>query len=79
MKKIKNCGDLSDKSMTSLYELYKLLKKYKTSNEFNEQFEIRIKDLIKNYAAEQNYVCFLFYKQGFKKGYENCEKLKQES
>lgn len=76
MKKTKNCGELSDKSMTSLYELYKLLKKYKTSNEFNEQFEIRIKDLIKNYAAEQNYVCFLFYKQGFIKGYENHEKQK---
>lgn len=69
---------LADKSLKSLYELYELLKQYKTSNEFNREFEIKVKSLIHNYIIEQDYVCVVFYKHGVKDGYENYETLKQE-
>ena len=78
MKRTKNFGELSEKSLISLYELYKVLKKYNTSKEFNNDFETKVQALIKNYAAEQDYVCFLFYKHGVIHGYENREKLNQE-
>lgn len=78
MKRTKNFGELSEKSLISLYELYQVLKRHNTSKEFNNDFETKVQALIKNYAAEQDYVCFLFYKHGIIHGYENREKLKQE-
>lgn len=77
-KRTKNFGALSERSLASLYELYQILKKHKTSKEFNDDFENKVQALIKNYAAEQDYVCCLFYKYGIVHGYENREKLKQE-
>ena len=77
-EKNKKLSKLSEKSLSSLCDIYSLLKKYHTSKEFNEEFESRIKKLINDYTAEQNYVCFLFYKQGIIHGIENREKLEQE-
>lgn len=77
-EKNKKLSKLSEKSLSSLCDIYSLLKKYHTSKEFNEEFESRIKKLINDYTAEQNYVCFLFYKQGIIHGFENREKLEQE-
>ena len=74
----KKLSKLSEKSLSSLCDIYSLLKKFHTSKEFNDAFESRIKKLINDYTAEQNYVCLLFYKQGVIHGFENKEKLEQE-